>query len=145
MLVTVGRPVSAAALYSVSRLPFIPSDINDRGQVVGQQCLWNNGSVTDLSALPGASGNPIAAKAINNQGLIVGSGLTVNRSTTYQSIVPDQAFRSDGRTVSDLDIFGSLCKEYCDKATSVDVNNRDKLRLPMVVEVWMAAASQCMC
>ena len=95
-MVTVSRPVSAAALYSVSRLPFIPSDINDRGQVVGQQYLWDNGNVTDLRTLPGASGNPIVARAINNQGLIVGGGLTVDQPT-----VPDQAFRSDGKTISD--------------------------------------------
>jgi probable HAF family extracellular repeat protein len=127
MLVTVGRPVSAAALYSVSRLPFIPSDINDRGQVVGQQYLWDNGSVTDLSTLPGASGNQIAAKAVNNQGLIVGGGLTVNRSTIYQQTVPDQAFRSDGKTISDLGTVGFLCKDSCVKTNAIDLNNQGQI------------------
>lgn len=127
IMVTVSRPVSAAALYSVSRLPFIPSDINDRGQVVGQQYLWDNGSVTDLSTLPGASGNPIAARAINNQGLIVGGGLTVNRSAIYQQIVPDQAFRSDGKTISDLGTVGSLCKDSCVKTNAIDLNNQGQI------------------
>lgn len=121
-MVTVSRPVSAAALYSVSRLPFIPSDINDRGQVVGQQYLWDNGNVTDLRTLPGASGNPIVARAINNQGLIVGGGLTVDQPT-----VPDQAFRSDGKTISDLGVVGSVCQEYCQKTTAIDLNNRGQI------------------
>lgn len=47
-------PVTAASLYNITGLSFLPSDINDSAQVVGQNYLWQNGNVIDLTTLPGA-------------------------------------------------------------------------------------------
>jgi probable HAF family extracellular repeat protein len=114
--------------YSIQPLPFLPSDINDRAQVVGGQYLWDQGTVLDLRSLPGSNNSPLAARAINNSGFILGDGLTVNKSTTYQPTVPNQAFISDGKTISDLDIVGKgFCIESCAPMKAVDLNDRGQL------------------
>jgi probable HAF family extracellular repeat protein len=68
------------ALYSggrTVRLGFIPADINDRGQVVGQRTvdgrqhavLWEDGRLTDLGTLGGDSSRAIA---VNERGQVLG-------------------------------------------------------------------------
>ncbi len=109
----------AASLYSFLELPFLPTDINDRSQVVGQHYLWQAGQLTDLTTLPGAEGSPLFATAINNQGGISGGGLTVPQATRYQTVVPNQAFISDGQTIHDLGVVGVLCKDFCAPTTAI--------------------------
>ncbi|MFB2834263.1 hypothetical protein [Floridanema evergladense] len=41
----------AASFYSITELPFTPSDINDNGQIVGQNYLWTNGTLIDFHSL----------------------------------------------------------------------------------------------
>jgi probable HAF family extracellular repeat protein len=114
--------------YSIQPLPFLPSDINDRAQVVGGQYLWDQGTVLDLRSLPGSNNSPLAARAINNSGFILGDGLTVNTSTTYLPTIPNQAFISDGKTVSDLGVVSKgFCIESCAPMKAVDLNDRGQL------------------
>ena len=115
-------PVSAASLYDITGLDFLPSDINDRAQVVGQQYLWQNGNVTNLTTLSGANNSNISARAINNNGTIVGGGLTLNESTSEQETIPDQAFISDGLTISGLPR-DQICTFYCSPNTAEDIND----------------------
>ncbi len=121
-------PAGAASLYEITGLSFLPSDINDSAQVVGQQYLWENGNVTDLTTLPGANNSDIFATAINNKGAIVGGGLTVNESTTQQETIPNQAFISDGKTISDLPR-NYFCNEFCPPITAQDINDSGTIAL----------------
>jgi len=121
-------PVSAASLYDITGLDFLPSDINDRAQVVGQQYLWQNGNVTNLTTLSGANNSNIVARAINNNGTIVGGGLTVNESTTTQETIPFQAFISDGSTISDLPR-NYFCDFSCPPITAQDINDSGTVAL----------------
>lgn len=82
-------PAQAAALYAIAELPFQPADINDRGQIVGDQFLSEAGNITDLRTLPGANDSSISARAINNEGFVVG---TRN----------NQAFLFDGNSLSEV-------------------------------------------
>lgn len=118
----------AASLYSVTSLPFIPSDLNDRGDIVGERYRFSNGTLTDLTTLPGANNSPLTARAINNFGVVLGDGLTVNRSTTYQATVPNQVFITNGTTISDLGIVGrDFCTDYCAPMRAIDINNAGQL------------------
>ncbi len=121
-------PVSAASLYDITGLDFLPSDINDRAQVVGQQYLWQNGNVTNLTTLSGANNSNIVARAINNNGTIVGGGLTINESTSEQETIPDQAFISDGLTISGLPR-DQICTFYCSPNTAEDINDSGTVAL----------------
>ncbi|HEY9853411.1 MAG TPA: hypothetical protein V6D28_28330 [Leptolyngbyaceae cyanobacterium] len=80
----------AASFYSVTELPFQPSDLNNIGQIVGEHYLWHQGNLTDLRNLPGTSTDLLQAKAINNHGVIVG--------TLYFESYKEQAFRSASST-----------------------------------------------
>ncbi len=121
-------PVTAASLYEITGLDFLPSDINDSAQVVGQKYLWQAGNVIDLTTLPGANNSNIFATSINNNGAIVGGGLTVNASTTYQEIIPSQAFISDGSTISDLPR-NYFCNNYCPPIRAEDINDSGTVAL----------------
>jgi len=121
-------PVTAASLYNITGLSFLPSDINDSAQVVGQNYLWQNGNVIDLTTLPGANNSPIFATSINNNGAIVGGGLTVNESTTYQETIPSQAFISDGKIISDLPR-NYFCTTFCPPITAEDINDSGTVAL----------------
>ena len=46
-------PSAAVSFYSITELPFRPSDINDNGQIVGENYLWTNGNITDFHQLIG--------------------------------------------------------------------------------------------
>lgn len=128
----------AASLYSAVSLPFIPSDLNDQGQVVGQQYLWDNGNLTDLGSLAGAAGSSISARAINNQGTIVGGGLVIGDP----SIVQPQAFRSDGKTISSLGIFGSsICQSFCSKTTAIAINEAGDIGFNLEHEDFQAGGA----
>ncbi len=116
------KPVSAASLYAITGLDFLPSDINDSAQVVGQNYLWQNGNVIDLNTLAGANNSNLFATSINNNGAIVGGGLTVNASTTTQQTIPSQAFISDGNTISDLPR-NYFCDFSCPPITAEDIND----------------------
>lgn len=115
-------PAYAASLYNVTGLNFLPSDINDSAQVVGERYLWQNGNVTDLTTLSGANNSNISARAINNNGTIVGGGLTINESTSEQENIPDQAFISNGLTISGLPR-DQICTFYCSPNTAEDIND----------------------
>jgi probable HAF family extracellular repeat protein len=135
-LLTSVDSVKAAALYSVSDLPFIPSDLNDQGQVIGQHYLWENGTLTNLETLPGAKNSSLVARAINNQGILVGEGL--NHSTQTYS----QAFRSDGKTVSDLGIVGSsICQNFCVKTIATSINNQGQIGFNLDYQDYQGGAS----
>ncbi len=121
-------PVTAASLYEITGLDFLPSDINDSAQVVGQQYLWQNGNVIDLTTLPGANNSNIFATSINNNGAIVGGGLTVNESTTTQETIPSQAFISDGITISDLPR-NYFCDFSCPPITAGGINDSGTVAL----------------
>ncbi len=109
------KPVSAASLYAITGLDFRPSDINDSAQVVGQNYLWQNGNTIDLNTLPGANNSNLFARAINNNGAIVG-GASVS-ATTGQA-----AFISDGNTISDLPITVCNNSTFC-SASVEDIND----------------------
>lgn len=121
-------PVSAASLYNITGLDFLPSDINDSAQVVGERYLWQNGNITDLTTLSGANNSNISARAINNNGTIVGGGLTINESTSEQETIPDQAFISDGLTISGLPR-EQICTFYCSPNTAEDINDSGTIAL----------------
>ena len=114
-------PVSAASLYDITGLSFLPSDINDNAQVVGQQYLWEAGNVTDLTTLPGANNSNIFATAINNNGAIVGNSLLTQ---------PGRAFISDGTTISDLPITycNNVFISYCSISIG-DINDSGTVAL----------------
>jgi probable HAF family extracellular repeat protein len=108
-------PVTAASLYDITGLSFLPLDINDSAQVVGEQYLWDAGNVTDLTTLPGANNSSVYATSINNNGAIVGGGLTTNNSIY-------QAFISNGITVSALPPTYN-CTAQCDYILAEDIND----------------------
>lgn len=122
------KPVSAASLYAITGLDFLPSDINDSAQVVGQNYLWQNGNVIDLNTLPGANNSNLFATSINNNGAIVGGGLTVNESTIEQETIPSQAFISDGNTISDLPR-NYFCTNFCPPISAEDINDSGTIAL----------------
>ncbi|KAM3113510.1 PEP-CTERM sorting domain-containing protein [Phormidesmis sp. 146-33] len=129
--------VKAVTLYSVADLPFLPSDLNDRGQVVGQHYLWNNGTLTDLKTLPGAQDSPLVTRAINNQGILVGEGFKSEATQIYS-----QAFRSDGQTVSDLGIVGSsICQDFCVKTIATTINNQGQIGFNLDYQDFQGGAS----
>jgi probable HAF family extracellular repeat protein len=146
LLTTIGTTIAlltnvdgagAAALYSVSDLPFLPSDVNDRGQVVGQHYLWSNGNLIDLNTLPGAENSPLVARAINNQGVLVGEGFKSEATQLYS-----QAFRSDGKSVSDLGIVGSsICRDFCVKTIATTINNSGQIGFNLDYQDYQGGAS----
>jgi probable HAF family extracellular repeat protein len=100
---------SGGSLHDLSPFVGLPGNangINDSGVVVGQMSVGTNstqrafkfaaGSTTDLGTLPG--GNSAGARAINNQGKIV--GLSHVGSNVFH------AFLSDGTTMQDLGTLG---------------------------------------
>ncbi len=115
------KPVSAASLYAITGLDFLPSDINDSAQVVGQNYLWQNGNVIDLNTLPGANNRRISASGINNNGAIVGSIGPVSATGLA-------SFISDGNTISDLPI--TFCNNiiFC-SASVADINDSGTLAI----------------
>lgn len=109
-------PVNAAALYEITELSFLPSDINDSAQVVGGNYLWEAGKVTDLTTLPGPNNSDLSARAINNKGAIAGNGIVSGEDT---------GFISNGSTVSPAFNCGELC---LDRFTFVqDINDSGTL------------------
>jgi len=93
-------PVDAASLYEITGLSFLPSDINDSAQVVGENYLWKDGNVTNLNALPGANNSNLSATAINNKGAIAGNGVVSEEG---------KGFISNGSTVSPAYDCGERC------------------------------------
>lgn len=76
------KPAAAISLYSITELPFVPTDINDKGQIVGSQYFWDNGTLSELGFLSGA--NATYANSINNFGQVVGSsGLLGSSSSAF--------------------------------------------------------------
>ena len=124
MIVTTATSAVAATLYHITELPFSPSDINDRGQVVGEHYLWSSGIVTDLSTLAGAGTGSIQANAINNNGAIAGS-LTSDQNR-YTPSGPNQAFKSDGISITAL---GQpfACSDFCPSTNAVSINDAGQL------------------
>ncbi len=122
-------PVNAASFYEITGLDFTPTDINNSSQVVGENYLWEDGNVTDLNTLPGANNSNLFANSINNNGAIVGGGLTVNESTTEQESIPNQAFISDGSTTSDLPR-NYFCDDFaCPPIVAEDINDSGTVAL----------------
>ena len=117
-LMTLGTiaPAQAASLYAIAELPFQPVDINDRSQIVGEQFLWDAGNVTDLRTLPGANDSPISARAINNEGTIVGGGLNVGSSSS-------QSFKSDGSSITPLPQLPFCSNNVCSLNFAEDIND----------------------
>lgn len=120
-------PVTAASFYEITGLDFLPSDINDKREVVGEQYLWQAGKVTDLTTLPGANGSSLSASAINNNSKIVGGGLNVPNTNT-------QAFISDGTRITDLGRPGDFCSEFCPFTSATDINDANIVALEYVLE-----------
>lgn len=120
-------PVSAASFYEITGLDFLPSDINDKREVVGEQYLWQAGKITDLTTLSGANGSSLFASAINNKGIVVGGG--------FKGDIPDtRGFISDGTTIKDLGRPGDFCTDYCPPTTAADINDANIVALQYVFE-----------
>ncbi len=114
----------AASFYSVTELPFQPSDLNNIGQIVGEHYLWHQGNLTDLRNLPGTTTDLLQAKAINNYGVIVG--------TLYFESYKEQAFRSDGTSIAEIkppspDFCGG--GDTCSNLLAGDINDREQTLL----------------
>ncbi|MBW4665618.1 MAG: PEP-CTERM sorting domain-containing protein [Chroococcus sp. CMT-3BRIN-NPC107] len=114
-------PVSAASLYEITGLDFLPSDINDSAQVVGENYLWENGNVTDLNTLAGANKSHLFATSINNNGAIVGGGLTTSNSI-------GQAFVFNGSTISAVTPAFN-CRSNCGYVVAEDINDSGTIAL----------------
>ncbi|AFZ19783.1 HAF repeat-containing PEP-CTERM protein [Allocoleopsis franciscana] len=111
------EPAAAISLYSITELPFVPTDINDKGQIVGSQYLWESGTLTELGFLPGA--NATYAKGINNVGQVVGSsGLLGSSSSAF--IWQDGIMSSLGTPPA------SICTG-CYYATANDINDQGQI------------------
>lgn len=111
------EPAAAISLYSITELPFVPTDINDKGQIVGSQYLWDNGTLTELGFLPGA--NVTYANSINNVGQVVGgSGLLGNSSSAF--VWQDGIMSSLGTPPA------SICTG-CYYATANDINDQGQI------------------
>lgn len=108
-------PAQSASLYGITDLPFQPVDINDRSQIVGEQFLWEAGNVTDLRTLPGANDSPIFARAINNEGTIVGGGFNFGSFSS-------QGFKSDGSSITPLPQL-PFCTISCSPTVAADIND----------------------
>lgn len=114
-------PAQAASLYAIAELPFQPVDINDRSQIVGGQFLWEAGNVTDLRTLPAGDNSPIVANspifatAINNEGTIVGGGLSIG-------FFSSQGFKSDGSSITPLPQL-PFCTISCSPTVAADIND----------------------
>ncbi|KJH73502.1 HAF repeat-containing PEP-CTERM protein [Aliterella atlantica] len=119
-------PANAAAFYNITGLDFLPSDINDKGEVVGEQYLWQAGKVTDLTTIPGANNSPISATAINNNSKIVGGGLNAGGFS-------DQPFIFDGTAITDLGRPGDFCNEFCPPTTAADINDANVVAIGYVL------------
>lgn len=118
-------PAAAVSFYSVTELPFLPSDINDISQIVGENYLWSKGNLTDLNTLPGASTDGTFANAINNNGFIAG---TLYFGTGYNS--GEQAFISDGSTITEIDRFDICGGGYsCSNLVATDINDAGQVAL----------------
>lgn len=119
-------PSFAASFYSVTELPFTPKDINDVGQIVGENYLWNDGILTDLRTLPGADTPAyFQAYAINNNGKIVGF-------LAQSSLTGEQAFISDGSTLTELSRPASnICSggNSCSNFIATDINDAGQIVL----------------
>lgn len=103
---------SSASLYSITELPFTPSDINDLGQVVGSQYLWENGTTTDLGFLPGS--NSTDARGINNLGQVVGSS-------------GDDAFIWQNGIISNLGTVPASICSFCRYASANGINDKGQV------------------
>jgi probable HAF family extracellular repeat protein len=110
-------PATAVSLYSITELPFTASDINDRGQIVGSQYLWDNGTVTQLGFLPGA--NFTNAKAINNLGQVVGSSGVLNNYS--------RAFIWQNGVMSGLGTASHPICQVCYYGNANDINDRGQV------------------
>jgi probable HAF family extracellular repeat protein len=117
-------PVAAVSFYSITELPFRPSDINDQGQIVGEQYLWNNGTITDFQNLISDNPNNIQLTGINNQGKIVGYWIDYNNG--------EQAFIADGTNISKLDkppVSVCLSEFSCSNLIPYDINDAGQIVL----------------
>jgi probable HAF family extracellular repeat protein len=113
------EPAAAISLYSITELPFVPSDINDKGQIVGSQYLWDNGMLAELGFLPGS--NSTQANSINNLGQVVGSsGLLGNSST-------NRAFVWQDGIMSSLGTPPALICTFCHYTTANDINDQGQV------------------
>jgi probable HAF family extracellular repeat protein len=121
----------AASFYSVQQIPFTPTDLNDRGDVVGGQYVWNSGNLTDLKSQLGVTNTTFAAKAINNSGQILGDGLVVSQPATDAPFTPtlssDRVFLTDGKTVSQISLNASCVGYACPTTTAIDINDRGQI------------------
>lgn len=113
------EPATAISLYSITELPFVPSDINDNGQIVGSQYLWESGTLTELGFLPGA--NATYAKGINNLGQIVGSSGLLGSSITDRAFVWQDGIMSSLGTPP-----ASICT-FCNYTTANDINDQGQV------------------
>lgn len=82
-------PSAAVSFYSITELPFTPSDINDNGQIVGGKYLWDNGTLIDFSTRISEEPTITQLTAINNPGKIVGYWILGSFNTDTQSFIFD--------------------------------------------------------
>jgi probable HAF family extracellular repeat protein len=116
------EPATAISLYSITELPFVPIDINDKGQIVGSQYLWESGTLTELGFLPGS--NATYANSINNLGQVVG-----NSSTGGAFIWQDGIMSSLGTPPT------SICTG-CYYTTANDINDQGQVVGGLVRFSW---------
>lgn len=113
------EPAAAISLYSITELPFVPTDINDKGQIVGSQYLWESGTLTELGFLPGA--NATYANSINNVGQVVGSSGLLGNSNSNRAFVWQDGIMSSLGTLP-----ASICTG-CYYATANDINDQGQV------------------
>ncbi|MFB2894297.1 hypothetical protein ACE1CI_15410 [Aerosakkonemataceae cyanobacterium BLCC-F50] len=119
-------PSTAVSFYSITELPFSPSDINDNGQIVGEKYLWNNGTITDFSNLISENPNFMQLTGINNQGKIVGYWFAGSYHTG------EQAFLADSTNITKIDrppinVCGS--ENSCTNLIPQDINDSGQIAL----------------
>jgi probable HAF family extracellular repeat protein len=119
------EPATAVSLYSITELPFVPSDINDKGQIVGFQYLWDNGMLAEIGFLPGS--NSTQANSINNLGQVVGSSGLLGSSSTNRAFIWQDGIMSSLGTPP-----ASICT-FCHYTTANDINDQGQVIGDLIV------------
>mgnify|MGYP002776998201 CR=1 FL=1 len=118
-------PAIAGTFYSITPLPFQPADLNNSGDVVGQQYLWRNGTLFDIRTFPGATDTTLNARGINDTGWIVGDGLRSDRSAPFFDIANNRGFVFNGRDITPIP--PTTFTIPAARTIATDVNNQNQV------------------
>lgn len=118
-------PAIAGTFYSITPLPFQPADLNNSGEVVGQQYLWRSGTLFDIRTFPGASDTTLNARGINDNGWIVGDGLRSDRSAPFFDIANNRGFVFNGQDITPIS--PTTFTTPTTRTIATDVNNQNQV------------------